>query len=139
MFGQGFNGQLGLGVSVCESTSPSLLKLPFKVVQVCCGENFTAIISGRRRWANCSRNSPFRVFFVFVEAPDVTEVFVRMNTTLLKMDLNSLSAAARFFSCETKIYDEQDSKHCLCTVQLILMFVCVCVCVSKMLRVILPI
>ena len=144
MFGQGFNGQLGLGVSVCESTSPSLLKLPFKVAQVCCGENFTAIISGRHRWANCSRNSPFRVFFVFVEAPDVTEVFVRMNTTLLKMDLkavgidikdlNSLSAAARFFSCETKIYDEQDSKHCLCTVQLILMCVCVCVCVCVYLK-----
>lgn len=114
MFGQGFSGQLGLGVSVCESTSPSLLKLPFKVAQVCCGENFTAIISGRHCWANCSRNSPFRVFFVtvFVEAPDVTEVFVRMNTTWFKMDLkavridikdlNSLSAAARVFHVKPK-------------------------------------
>ena len=46
-FGQGKDGQLGLGVSVSESVSPSLLKLPFKVSQVSCGENFTAIISGK--------------------------------------------------------------------------------------------
>ncbi|XP_070189606.1 X-linked retinitis pigmentosa GTPase regulator-like [Littorina saxatilis] len=44
-FGDGPNGQLGLGVSVLESQSPSLVKLPFKVSQVCCGENFTAIVS----------------------------------------------------------------------------------------------
>ncbi|XP_076467036.1 X-linked retinitis pigmentosa GTPase regulator-like isoform X2 [Babylonia areolata] len=44
-FGGGPNGQLGLGVSVLESESPSLLKLPFKVSQVACGENFTAVIS----------------------------------------------------------------------------------------------
>ncbi|KAK7494796.1 hypothetical protein BaRGS_00013923, partial [Batillaria attramentaria] len=44
-FGGGASGQLGLGVSVLSSPSPSLLKLPFKVSQICCGENFTALIS----------------------------------------------------------------------------------------------
>ena len=49
---------------------------------------------------------------VFVEAPDVREVFVRMNATWFKMDLkavridikdlNSLSTAARVFHVKPK-------------------------------------
>lgn len=51
-------------------------------------------------------------FLVFVEAPDVREVFVRMNATWFKMDLkavridikdlNSLSTAARVFHVKPK-------------------------------------
>lgn len=47
-FGDGSSGQLGLGVSRLESSSPCLLKLPFKVSLVSCGENFTALVSGTR-------------------------------------------------------------------------------------------
>ena len=46
VFGSGFSGQLGSGVSVLESVVPSSLELPFTVTQVECGENFTALVSG---------------------------------------------------------------------------------------------
>ncbi|XP_076445489.1 X-linked retinitis pigmentosa GTPase regulator-like [Babylonia areolata] len=52
-FGSGPCGQLGLGESVLESASPYLLALPFRVTQVCCGENFTAIVSDKGQLYTC--------------------------------------------------------------------------------------
>ena len=45
-FGEGESGQLGLGTDVLSTSTPTRLDLPFKVSQVSCGQNFTALISG---------------------------------------------------------------------------------------------
>ncbi|GFS20360.1 X-linked retinitis pigmentosa GTPase regulator-like [Elysia marginata] len=46
VFGEGESGQLGLGTDQLSTTTPIRLDLPFKVSQVSCGQNFTALISG---------------------------------------------------------------------------------------------
>ncbi|KAL8617882.1 hypothetical protein ACOMHN_016538 [Nucella lapillus] len=43
--GDGSSGQLGLGVSVMETHCLRRLALPFTVAHLCCGENFTALVT----------------------------------------------------------------------------------------------
>lgn len=45
-FGDGANGQLGLGTSLLQSSVPAPIDIDFKVTNVSCGENHTAILSG---------------------------------------------------------------------------------------------
>ncbi|BFZ10136.1 hypothetical protein BsWGS_13176 [Bradybaena similaris] len=45
VFGEGENGQLGLGTELLSTSTPTHLQLPFKVAWVFCGQDFTALIS----------------------------------------------------------------------------------------------
>jgi len=47
-FGDGANGQLGHGNKLLEISEPYAIKWnqPTKIVQVCCGEGHTALVSG---------------------------------------------------------------------------------------------
>lgn len=45
--GNGENGQLGHGTSKQQLSVPEKLNLPFKVTAICCGENHTALLSGK--------------------------------------------------------------------------------------------
>ena len=48
-FGDGSSGQLGLGTSELESSTPTQLNLRnIKVKYAACGKNFTALITGMR-------------------------------------------------------------------------------------------
>ncbi|GFO01566.1 X-linked retinitis pigmentosa GTPase regulator-like, partial [Plakobranchus ocellatus] len=53
VFGDGESGQLGLGTDVLATTKPTRLDLPFKVAQVSCGQNFTALISEKGQLYTC--------------------------------------------------------------------------------------
>ncbi|CAG5121445.1 unnamed protein product, partial [Candidula unifasciata] len=45
VFGEGENGQLGLGTELLSTSTPTHLQLPFKVAWLFCGQDFTALIS----------------------------------------------------------------------------------------------
>lgn len=49
VFGDGQSGQLGLGTTVLEASTPTLVTSmkDIKIRYTACGENFTAAISGR--------------------------------------------------------------------------------------------
>ena len=47
-FGDGNNGQLGLGTMTLETSKPKLVKMGSAVSHIFCGENFTALISGEK-------------------------------------------------------------------------------------------
>ena len=46
-FGDGQSGQLGLGTKTMQTFTPEKVKLGFKLKHVSCGENYTAIVSGK--------------------------------------------------------------------------------------------